>query len=162
VRNLLNGMEFEDILQYVQIPSHPYSSHSGSKSSKEDSTLRKMEDVSDSGVGREDFKLIFDTLITKGVNKIVKLVVDDDETYPHRDDIIERLGGVEKSGIVVQRGIEIEEWDWKKLDISSAVLHKAAKSVKKIRLWSSGNHSVLRDWSGCDGLNQLDFVSLSF
>ncbi|KAF2967460.1 hypothetical protein GQX73_g6088 [Xylaria multiplex] len=99
------------------------------------------------GTGRRDFKEIFDVLETKRVRKIHRLVVDDDDAYPHQDEIIETLSR-----------FEIEEFQWNKMDLSSSVLCHAVPYVQTLRLFSSGNHSVLRDWSSVDGLNQLGLL----
>lgn len=142
LEKFLKTLEFEDILQYVQIPRHPFSSNSNTTVPQDEA----MEDTDKAGVGvgRQDFKFIFDLLKGKGIQKIVKLIVKDDELYPHSDDAIEEL-----------QYFKIEEWDWNKIDLSSVVLRKAAPLVRKVHLWSSGSHSILRDWSSCDGLNRL-------
>ena len=71
---------------------------------------------------------------------------DDDET-PHSDEAIEELSV-----------FNIEEWDWRKIDLCSEVIYKAAKKAEKVFLYSSGNNAVLRSWSGIDGLKRLEQV----
>lgn len=143
---LLQSLEFENILQYVHIPRHPFSTKANSATSGDVSDNRTDTGA---GAGRQDFKRIFDLLHEKGVKKIIRLMVDDDEVCPHTDEIIEGL-----------HRFEIEDWEWKKVDISSVVLQKAAAHAQQVRLWSSGNHSVLRDWSSCDGLKELKRVRI--
>lgn len=145
LENFLKSLEFEDILQYVHIPRHPFSSKPNG-AILDDKTTADAE-MATLGVGRQDFKFIFDLLQKKGIQKIVKVIVEDDEIYPHRDDIIEEL-----------QHFQVEYLDWDKVDISSVVLRKAIPLARKVHLWSSGNHSVLRDWSSFDGLNRLPLV----
>ncbi|KAF8244126.1 hypothetical protein K440DRAFT_610568 [Wilcoxina mikolae CBS 423.85] len=135
---LVQSLKFENILQYVQIPRYPFSTRGTAATSADDTETNR------DGIGRRDFKLIFDLLHKKGVKKIIKLIVDDDEDTPHSDEIIEQLSC-----------FEIEEWDWRKMDICSEVIRTAAPHVQQVFLYSSGNNSVLHGWSCSDGLNQL-------
>ena len=143
---LIDGLEFENILQYVQIPARPFST-GATTSAKGASDAGDETSAADAGAGRQDFMCIFDKLHRKGVVKIIRLIVDDDSNCPHIDEVIEWL-----------KHFEIEDWEWKKEDVSTIVLQKAAAHAKHVRLWSSGNHSVLRDWSSCDGLKGLKLV----
>ncbi|KAI0886865.1 uncharacterized protein GGS22DRAFT_158885 [Annulohypoxylon maeteangense] len=138
--SFIETLNFEDILQYVRIPQHPFHiSHSPG------------DDMKLKGSGRRDFVPIFDTLKRKGVKKIHKLVVDDDDTCLHQDDVIERLDE-----------FEIEDFDWVKIDLSSTVLKKAVPHARTLRLSSSGNHSVLRDWSSTEGLAEMGMLESIF
>ena len=84
----------------------------------------------------------------KGVEKIFRVTVDDLGPNPHSDEaIIEAL-----------EGFEVETWDWKKLDICSSTIHRAAKGVKNLHLYSSGNNAVLRSWTCKAGLASLKEV----
>ncbi|KAF8248828.1 hypothetical protein K440DRAFT_623902 [Wilcoxina mikolae CBS 423.85] len=140
---LLKSLEFENILQYVHIPRRPFSVKADSATSGDASDGRAGASAG-AGAGRQDFGRIFDLLHEKGVKKIIRLIVDDNEDCPHTDEIIEGLNR-----------FKIEDWKWEKVDISSVVLRKAAEHAQHVRLLSSGNHSVLRDWSSCDGLKEL-------
>jgi predicted metal-dependent peptidase len=84
LEGLVQSLKFENILQYVQIPRNLFSSTTKVASSIEDTEHQD-------GIGRTDFKLIFELLKKKGVSKIIKLIVDDDEDTPHSDDVIETL-----------------------------------------------------------------------
>lgn len=141
---LLQSLEFEDILQYAHIPAHPFMTSADPSTAVK--ANRNSHELPSASVycGRNDFSRIFDILGKKGVKKIIRLIVEDNGTVPHTDEVIEEL-----------KRFEIEEWEWKKLDISTAVIQLAAHKAKKLTLWSSGNHSVLRDWSSCDGLRRL-------
>lgn len=147
--NFIEDLQFENILQYVQIPRHPFRSSA---------TSRQALDAADSkpskqGTGRRDFESIFDTLKKKGVRKILRLMVDDDDACLHQDEVIEKLGLGD-----TDKCFEIEDFQWRKMDMSSIVLRHAAPHARTLHLFSSGNHSVLRDWSSADGLNQLALV----
>ena len=103
------------------------------------------------GSGRDDFAIIFRVLREDiGVEKILKLEVEDIDQPSHSDDII----------IDHLRGFGIEEWDWRKLDLCTDVIREAAEDVRYIRLYSSGNNAVLRGWSCEDGLQS--FVKVGF
>ena len=81
----------------------------------------------------------------------MKIEVEDIEQPSHRDDII----------IDYLKDFGIEEWDWRKLDLCTEVIREAAKDVRQIRLYSSGNNAVLRGWSGEDGLKSFEKVGSS-
>jgi hypothetical protein len=142
--SFFKGLKFENILQYVQIPPHPFRTNENSLPAPDISETKPGE----KGTGRRDFDHIFDILRQKGVKKVMKLFVDDDDVCPHSDEVIENL-----------KTFKIEVFHWKKMDLSSVVLKSAAAHARTLYLFSSGNHSVLRDWSSCDGLNQLGLVS---
>lgn len=143
LEELVKSLKFENILQYVQIPRSLFS---GSVKPSN----RKLSE-SDDGCGRTEFGLVFGLLKEKGVTKIIKLIVDDDEETPHSDETIETL-----------KSFDIEEWDWRKVDLCSKVIRKAARSAEVVFLYSSGNSAVLRSWSGADGLIKLREVSVIF
>ena len=104
------------------------------------------------GSGRANFGIIFRVLKNDiGVRKILKIEVEDIEQPSHRDDII----------IDCLKDFGIEEWDWRKLDLCTEVIREAAKDVRQIRLYSSGNNAVLRGWSGEDGLKSFEKVGSS-
>ncbi|KAH7310222.1 hypothetical protein BKA65DRAFT_167701 [Rhexocercosporidium sp. MPI-PUGE-AT-0058] len=140
--NFLNGRDFEDILQYVQIPRRPFRSDTTQQGQQAVDGLGTAPPVI--GAGRSDFQEIFDLLYGKGVRKIVQLIVDDDEECPHRDDVIEAVAK-----------FSVEVFDWRKIDLSSTVLKVAAANSTQLHLFCSGSECVLRDWSSCDGLKQL-------
>lgn len=107
--------------------------------------------VGHDGIGRKDYQQIFDLLWNKGVRKIIKIMVEDNEDIPHSDEVLEKLSR-----------FDIEEWDWKRTDLCSDVLFKAAPNARKVTLYSSGNSAVLRSWSESEGLNRLKQVKDSW
>jgi len=88
-------------------------------------------------LGRDDMTYIFGWLFQRGVRKILKVTVVDNEFPAHRDGAIVEC--------LMQFGVEI--WDWKKLDLWSEVIHKSTPVVRQINLYSSGNQAVLKGWS---------------
>ncbi|KAF8544885.1 hypothetical protein BDD12DRAFT_373383 [Trichophaea hybrida] len=139
LRELVNGLKFEDILEYVRIPRCKISRrvNNATAPSFDGSSGR-------GGIGLTAFQLIFELLWSKGVRKIIRVIVDDEEDTPHSDEVIESL-----------RRFEIEDWDWKKVDMCSEVLRNAAPDAEKITLYCSGNNAILRSWSAEDGLKRL-------
>ena len=62
---------------------------------------------------------IFDWLWRNGVREIIKVMVVDDRDRPHADAaIVEAL-----------YGFKVEEWDWKRVDLCSDVIHKASPNA---------------------------------
>ncbi|KAI0400668.1 hypothetical protein F4802DRAFT_619718 [Xylaria palmicola] len=142
----IRSLEFENILQYVQIPQYPFRKPGASIRPPATDVVEAKTNTT--GIGRRDFEGIFDVLKEKGVRKILRLIVDDDDACLHQDDMIqEKL-----------KDFEIEELQWRKMDLSSSVLRHAVPHARTLRLFSSGNHSVLRDWSSADGLNELGML----
>ncbi|KAB8265057.1 hypothetical protein BDV32DRAFT_145089 [Aspergillus pseudonomiae] len=107
VKDLVCGIEFESILKYVRIPSFKVAMYprQDNRDNHQEQQLVRKGNVED----------IFNVLWEKGVKKIIKISVDDDEDLPHSDEVIETLG---KFGI--------EEWDWRRKDLCSSVILKAA------------------------------------
>lgn len=100
----------------------------------------------DDGRSRKDCELIFRLLWDRGVRKIIRVVVEEQEDYQHTDEMIISLN-LEK--------LDIEEWDWKIKDLCSETIRRAAPNAKTLFLYSSGNNAVLRSWSGDGGLNNF-------
>lgn len=84
------------------------------------------------------------------MRKIIELIVDDDQDPPHKDTIIASL-----------ETFDLEIFDWKKLDLCSDTIFKAAPHANKIVLYSSGNNAVLKSWSATDGLVRFQRASTS-
>lgn len=84
---------------------------------------------------------IFKWLKDNGVKKVVRVSVLDYGDYPHSDSAIEEALG----------SLEVEIWDWKKVDICSDVISNSSKAVREISLYSSGNTAVLMGWGSPQG-----------
>jgi hypothetical protein len=101
--------------------------------------------------GRKELYMIFEWLKRGGVKRVLDVIVEDMEE-PHSDDVILKCLDT----------LQVETWNWKRPDISSELIFRAAgESVKVAHLHCSGLHSVLRSWSAPDGLPKLKEVSSS-
>lgn len=76
------------------------------------------------------------------MRKIVKVMVVDDGNPAHLDSVIEEA----------LRGLEVEVWDWKKIDLCTDVIAESSDKVREISLYSSGNNAVLMGWASPGGL----------
>ncbi|MCJ1353824.1 MAG: hypothetical protein MMC33_003811 [Icmadophila ericetorum] len=119
----LRHIKVESILQYVALPKLGVG---------RDVLSRSSQAVANS------HKPVFDWLRENKVTKILHLKVEEDRYNPHSDDDI-------KSRVESL----VEFWDWEKVDICATVIKKAAPGMKELSLYSSGNNSVLKSWSGC-------------
>ncbi|KAK6227481.1 hypothetical protein QIS74_01036 [Colletotrichum tabaci] len=91
-----------------------------------------------------------------GVEKILKVVVDD-RAHPHRDEEIEEvLAGLRGKEPLHQRSFDVEVLDWRKEDLCPEVIRTAAPQVRELHLYWSGRNSVLRGWSEPEGLPLLE------
>ncbi|KNG85640.1 hypothetical protein ANOM_006031, partial [Aspergillus nomiae NRRL 13137] len=138
VKRLVRGLKFESILKFVRIPS--FSAVRPGRQNSVHNTLNQQQFAEIAHTGD-----IFTILWEQGVKKILSVKVDDDnDDCPYSDEMLETL---KKFGI--------EEWDWRRTDLCSRVVLKAAGNARKITLYSTGNKAVLRSWSAPDGLNAL-------
>jgi hypothetical protein len=85
-----------------------------------------------------------------GINKVFKVRVNDLDGQPHKESDIRKA----------LKDVEVDEWDWKKPDISSYTILEAAKSVKILNLYWSGSNEVLQGWSCKHTLATLPKVSV--
>lgn len=131
-------MKFEDTLQYVAFPAVQVERIPQSK-------MMKKQQQQQDGKGRRDMEFLFDFLREKKVKRVLKVIVDDTTDTPHSDESIERCIG----------GLGCEIWDWKKIDLCSETILKAAPDVRELSLYWSGNNAILRGWSESEGLCQL-------
>lgn len=140
-------LQFETILQYVDLPYLSVEGgddllNPGSSDPETASEIRTLK-------GRDDFVKIFNWLRRKnGVQKILEVTVKDDENEPHCDEAIE----------MALKDFEVERLDWQKIDLGCDVLWNAARDVREVHLYSSGNNDILRGWSSKNGLARLPKV----
>lgn len=90
-----------------------------------------------------------------GTKKVFEVMVDElsttSGTLPHSD----------KAIVECLRGLDVETWDWRRMDIPFDVIRDAAgNSVKTLYLYCSGLKAVLQSWSDTKGLVNLPNVSL--
>ncbi|KAJ4379457.1 hypothetical protein N0V85_008881 [Neurospora sp. IMI 360204] len=137
-RKLMDTLKFQEFLQYVAIPKM--------RISESHSPTDERTDQDEQG-GRTDLSLVFDELrSSKGVRRVLKVVVDDTVSPPHSDETIENS----------LKNLGVEIWDWKRFDLCSEVIYNAAPKVREVHLYSTGNNAVLRSWSDQGGLRKLE------
>jgi hypothetical protein len=143
-------LKFENCLQYVALPKLRVERNVRIASPRkkrwaEGPAKSKELDC----VGLTDAEYIFAWLAEeKNVKKIIKIIVIDDGDVPHTEESIEKC----------LARFDIEIWDWRKFDISSETIYAAARDVRVVSLYSSGNNAVLREWSSENGLVRLKRV----
>ena len=123
-----NGLEFEHTLFYVVLPD--FFHRDNDKFHAEVATL---------------FKWLADRKVTS----IIDLVIPDSLQHPMDDDFVQ-LNILDK--------FSITSLDWRKLDINVNILTDSAKSkdsLQYVKLYSSGNWSVLFHWTSSDGISKL-------
>jgi hypothetical protein len=108
--------------------------------------------------GNTDLYMVFQWLKdTKqgrpGVKKVFEVMVEDlpnSEKGPHSDRAI----------VECLKGLKVETWDWRRMDIPVDVIAEAAGDhVKTLFLHCSGLKAVLQSWSDTKGLVNLKSVS---
>jgi hypothetical protein len=52
--------------------------------------------------------------------------------------------------------MSVEDWDWRKIDLCSEVIHTVAPMVRTVHLYWGGNNAILRGWSEPEGLAKLE------
>lgn len=97
------------------------------------------------GNGRSDMIFLFNFLRNKGVQRVIRVIVDDTLAPAHSDEAIEKA----------LKGLKVEIWDWRKVDLSTDTIITAAPDAREISLYWSGNNAVLRGWTAKDGLSSL-------
>ncbi|KAH0537653.1 hypothetical protein FGG08_005566 [Glutinoglossum americanum] len=128
----LASLRYETVLDYVSLPPRNIPTGPGQKEEGSD-LLHSYKDV-------------FMWLKRSGVKKIFRVVVNDLIDHPDGDHaIVESL-----------KGLNVEKWQWAKLDISSKTIREAAPGVKVLSLHSSGNYAVLQGWACKQGLARLE------
>lgn len=92
--------------------------------------------------GLSDLIAVFDWLRRNNVTKIIRVMVIDDGDPSHSD----------KSIVKALEGFDVEQWDWKRLDLCTDVIWRSTSVVQEISLYSTGNNAVLRGWASPQGL----------
>lgn len=141
-------LEFENLLQYVDIPKI---SRSEQFVNPKPRSSRARIAAQQGGDGRADVPIVFEQLRKKGVKTVLEVIVEDTEHPAHSDSAIEEalLG---QNG---EQDMNIEIWNWKKVDITPDLILKVASGVTFLQLYWSGQNAVLRAWSEDDGLPKL-------
>ncbi|RAL61211.1 hypothetical protein DID88_010290 [Monilinia fructigena] len=133
-------LKFERVLKYVALPVLSVES----QPAKRDGSMPQTELHRN---GRSDLVAIFEWLWQRGVREIIKVmvIVIDNGNPPHA------------SGAIVDAlyGFEIEEWNWKKIDLCSDVISESSLAVREVSLYSSGKNAVLMGWAS-EGLGNRE------
>ncbi|KAI1207925.1 uncharacterized protein F4807DRAFT_433754 [Annulohypoxylon truncatum] len=140
---------FETVLEYVKLPQiQQKPKHLLIAGSDSSAVASKASSVVGNEVLEEPnpYSQVFDWLHRKqGVEKIFNVIVDDLGDRSHSDEAI----------VKALKPFDVEVWDWRKFDMCSSTIQKAAPKVRRIFLHASGNNAVLRSWSCNRGLVQL-------
>ncbi|KAH7020453.1 hypothetical protein EDB80DRAFT_561533 [Ilyonectria destructans] len=158
---------FGETLAYVYLPTVLHSPSSnpsaepGKKSYQKNPGMAENRSLQENpDVGRTSLVSVFDKLHQLGVRNILRLCVEDREQPSHTDATIEiALQGRESLAPPTEgrssRPISIENWDWRKPDLSIDVIIFAAPTVEHVNLYWSGNQAVLRAWGCREGIPRL-------
>ncbi|KAJ3566630.1 hypothetical protein NPX13_g7064 [Xylaria arbuscula] len=130
---------FEPMLAYVHLKVTPNHDENDPTTPEEVKSWReKCEDA---------LKSIFEWLSkTKGVNRILKLVIEDNETFPCSEETLREC---------LKTIPDIKYLDLKRPNVSVRTLIKA-KDVVEIWLYSTGISAVLAGWGDQNGLQRLE------
>ncbi|KAH8892459.1 hypothetical protein GQ53DRAFT_805950 [Thozetella sp. PMI_491] len=124
-------LRFESTLKQVVLPRLKFGTPRAPNTPHEDSQ------VPTELKGRSDLVHVFSWLRKHHVLKILKVTVYDDELPCHTDEAI----------IKCLEHLDVETWDWRRVDVPSDVIYKAAPNVSDVALYCSGNGAVLKGWS---------------
>ena len=144
VRQFFKDRKINRILRYVSLPQ---------------ATVTLMPDPKTKSIPTNkytDNRLFYFDWLHKdmGVEKILKVIVDDMEK-PHGDEAIEEaIGGTG----TLKHSFDVEILEWRKVDLCPETIRRAAPNVTELHLEWSGSNSVLRGWSDPDGLPKLEFL----
>ncbi|KAK3940099.1 hypothetical protein QBC46DRAFT_385990 [Diplogelasinospora grovesii] len=154
-------LQFESVLACVTLPRLrvELSAGGGDESPSGDGAKPRVSGLPTSipgsksqkkGKGLNDLVAIFDWLRQKQVQKIKKVVVIDDGEPCHSDEAIEDA----------LRGLDVEVWDWKRLDVCSEVIYNCAPNVREVSLYWSGSQATLLGWYSDQGFADEKFKNL--
>ncbi|KAG8158398.1 hypothetical protein KVR01_011520 [Diaporthe batatas] len=155
---------FDKILSLVKLPtiSHTQPEASNPRPKKRYPMNQKItltNKLESQAAGRTGLLEVFDELSKLEVTSIVRLEVEDREHPSHTDATIEQsIFGRQaycNNDKHIRRPISVEQWDWRKLDLSLDVIAFAAPEVKEINLYWSGNSTILEAWSCATRLKEL-------
>ncbi|KAI0107776.1 hypothetical protein GGR51DRAFT_141422 [Nemania sp. FL0031] len=136
-RDYLDGLsehlQFESILRIVRLPHLTIETSPNSAGHM----IR-----ANSSRGADPVLLVFNWLRENGVERIIEVVVVDNEGRAYPDSSIKKALG----------GFDIRVWNWGRLDLSSDVIYSAAPLAEEIYLYSTGNNAALVRWASPKGL----------
>ena len=127
-----SNIGFESVLRYVHFPE-----------------LSQVPLSKDQKRERPEVPLILEWLHQKGVKSILRLVVPDLRVNPLDEDRICRC----------LKSFEVEELNWRRLDLGIDPIVSLASTLAVLHLYSSGNWAVLSHWVSEAGLKRLGKVT---
>ena len=127
------NIEFESVLRYVHFPD-----------------LSQKTLSEDSKTERQEIPLILLWLRQKGVKTILRLVVPDCRMNPLNEEAISKC----------LEDFEVEELNWRRLDLGIEPIVSLAPTLAVLHLYSSGNWAVLCHWVSKEGLERLKKVCM--
>lgn len=151
------GIKFETTLGYVELPYWKPTTKGGHQSNAPDAIDVEVEGHSEDNP--DPYVAIFDWLWSSDVAKIFMVNVDDDGEQPHTNWAIRQCLNGEDSKGQPTRNFEVEIWKWKKSDLCSDTIFRAAPAAQEVYLYSHGNTAVLRSWACKGGIAKLEKVS---
>ncbi|KAL2287038.1 hypothetical protein FJTKL_06062 [Diaporthe vaccinii] len=129
IKQHISILDFENILQYVDVPMISTEQVAQQRSRAQRARISDQQD----GDGRSDVQTVFELLREKGVKTILEVTVDDLEHPAHSDLAIEQALCWGNSS----QTMNVEIWNWKKIDISPDLICKLKEGVKE-RLAETG------------------------
>jgi hypothetical protein len=128
--------EFQPYLNFVSFPD------------LEEVRRRRCAKIMRDLFGQEVLYVIKWLRLVKGVKKIIRLKVLDSRYEPHKEEVIEEA----------IKDVDVEELDWRRLDLSIRTVQAAAANVKTPHLYSGGDWASICHWMSENGINRLKVV----
>lgn len=146
----LDRLNPDDILKHIRIPHFVVSKSDNGNNPNARPTSKSGPNPHQPLEPPNNCKIVFKHL--KTVKAILHISIDDlsGKRAPHTNKAI--------ISCLEHFRDNIEQWDWKKIDICSDTILEAAPKARDIYLYSSGNNAVLKSWSAPDGLLRFTCV----
>jgi hypothetical protein len=145
-------IRLQDVLLHVHLPEL-VARGSYDAAPNDPSKVNITSHHEESQQSRKEVKDILDWLREKfEVNSIIELVVKDNLNDPHWEEIVEEC---------LSPFSKIEHLNWRKIDLSMRSIN-AARSLRELWLYSSGNWNSIAQWLGVEGLVSLPEASRNF
>ncbi|PTB62672.1 hypothetical protein BBK36DRAFT_1172427 [Trichoderma citrinoviride] len=93
----------------------------------------------------QSLRKIFAMLRDRGVKRILKVTIRDNEKRPSSDQVIQEC----------LAGFDVRYLNWTKPDLSASVICASCPKIAELTLYSSGRRAVLDSWAASTGLSRL-------
>ncbi|KAH6689409.1 hypothetical protein BKA61DRAFT_742753 [Leptodontidium sp. MPI-SDFR-AT-0119] len=124
---------FESFLEFVQLPDLQCNTTSQCLCAVD--SLRNVRETT----------TVFDYLRRNGVTHVLRVNVQDCLIHPHSStDIVKSV-----------QNLHVQEFDWRKRDLTINVLQEAVPDVESLTLYTSGSEALLEHWASKGGLIRL-------